>query len=91
MQKQKEENKRKELLKKIEKDVEEIINNFMDKLKEVELEINEEDFYLIKNNELRKEGTIEKKEVEFIKEWKKTWGKFDEENYLIAEKAKWKR
>ena len=78
---------------KIEKEVKEIIENFMEKLKDVNLEVNEEDFYLIKNNELRKEVDVDEKESEkeFIKTWKKTWNRFDEENYLMAEKAKWKK
>jgi Asp-tRNA(Asn)/Glu-tRNA(Gln) amidotransferase C subunit len=82
-----------ERINKVEKEVKEIIENFMDKLKEIDLEINEEDFYLIKNKELRGESTVENNnnKGKFIEKWKKTWDKFDKENYLLAEKAKWKR
>ncbi len=83
-------------LKKIENEVREIIDNFMKKLKVVEFELKEEDFYLIKNNDFREDITKENKEngeinnILFIEKWKKTWNKFDKDNYLLAEKRKWK-
>lgn len=79
-----------EKLKKIEKEVKEIIDNFMEKLKDVDIDLKEKDFYLIKENRLREENLEEKKE-KFVEEWKKSWDRFDKENYLIAEKAKWKK
>jgi Asp-tRNA(Asn)/Glu-tRNA(Gln) amidotransferase C subunit len=87
-------------LNKIEKEVNEIINNFVKKLSEVyELKnidlskINGKDFYLIQRNNLRKEG--EKKEIykkgkEFREKWFKVAPNHDNE-YIIAEKAHWKK
>jgi len=77
---------------KIKKDVEEIIKNFMEKLKDIEKEIadlNPKDFYLIKRYNLRKEDDkVEWKN--FREKWFKVAPNVDE-GYLITEKAKWKK
>ncbi|HIQ50354.1 MAG TPA: hypothetical protein EYH54_00110 [Nautiliaceae bacterium] len=80
---------------KIKEEVKAIINEFMEKLRSIENKIKEleaQDFYLIKRNNLRKEG--EEKEVISGKEFKEKWFKVapdTDENYLLTEKAKWKR
>jgi hypothetical protein len=79
---------------KIVKEVEEIINNFMEKLKVIENEIKElkpEDFYLIERDNLRKEEDKEEKEWKNFKEkWFKVAPQIDGD-YLLTEKAKWKK
>jgi len=84
----------------IEKQVKEIIENFMEKLNEVEelknidiSKIEGRDFYLIRRANLRKEGEMKayyKKGKEFRELWFKVAPNHDEE-YIIAEKASWKK